>query len=94
MLRDLSPAQRELADYMSGLSERAYAAGWIERLEFKLWSAMSQRTPVLGSLQLAQEEVLRLHSLSDRCGGWITFDEKTEETFVPTSRWLALVEHA
>ena len=94
MLRDLSPAQRELADFMADLSERAYAAGWIDHLEFKLWAAMSQQTPVLGPLPLARDEVIRLRTLSERCGGWIYFDEKSEETCAPASYWSALVERA
>ena len=94
MLHDLSSAQRELADYMSALSERAYAAGWIERLEFKLWTAMSQDTPTLGSMPLTQDEILRLRALSERCGGWICFDEKREETFVPAGHWRAIVGNA
>lgn len=91
MLRDLPMAQRELAEYMSALSERAYAAGWMDRLEFMLWEAMHRQEPVLGSMPLTQEEVRRLRALSERCGGWIYFDEMTEETFVPVSRWLVLV---
>ncbi len=94
MLRDLSPPQRELAEFMSSLSERAYAAGWMNRLEFMLWETIHQREPLLGSMPLAKEEVLQLRALSQRCGGWIYFDEKTEETFIPANRWLALVSSA
>ena len=94
MLRDLSPPQRELAEFMSALSERAYAAGWMNRLEFMLWEAIHQQEPLLGSITLAKTEVLQLRAMSERCGGWIYFDEKTEETFIPASRWFALVGSA
>jgi hypothetical protein len=39
MLRDLTPAQLELAEYMSDLSEEAYCAGWMRDLEYALWDA-------------------------------------------------------
>ena len=37
MLRDLTPPQRQLADFMSDLSENAYCAGWMSGLEYALW---------------------------------------------------------
>jgi hypothetical protein len=40
MLRDLTPAQCELAKYMSDLSEEAYCAGWMQGLEYALWQVL------------------------------------------------------
>jgi hypothetical protein len=36
MLADLSLPQKELAEYMSSLSELAFLAGWMDGLEFAL----------------------------------------------------------
>jgi hypothetical protein len=90
MLADLSQSQRELAEYMSSISEDAYAAAWIEGLEFELWRAVEEIPFRYGHLQLTSVHAKRLKELSQNCGGWIRFDEKTEEQFVPFSVWLAL----
>ena len=37
MLRDLTDAQRELAEAMSDISEDAYCTGWMQDLEYGLW---------------------------------------------------------
>jgi hypothetical protein len=39
----LDHAQRQLADYMSDLSEEAYSAGWMNGLEYALWDALTGR---------------------------------------------------
>jgi hypothetical protein len=88
MLADLTPAQRKLAAYMSELSERAYYAGWMEGLEYALWRAVTVGPFQYGHLTLTAEHTQRLKALSEACGGWIKFDEDTEESFVPTARWL------
>lgn len=89
MLADLSESQRELANYMSTISEEAYAASWIEGLEFELWRAIQESPIPYGRLQLTSAHTKRLKELSQICGGWIRFDDTTEEQFVPFSVWLA-----
>jgi hypothetical protein len=32
----------------------------------------------------------RLRALSEKCGGWITFDDKDGEIFVALSEWTAM----
>jgi hypothetical protein len=71
MLSDLSAPQRELAEFMSALSERAYSAGWMEGLEFALWRAVSHGPFKYGQLELTVEHSHHLVELSKRCGGWI-----------------------
>jgi hypothetical protein len=94
MLNDLSGPQRELAVYMSALSEEAYHAGWMEGLEFDLWRAVVHGPFEYCRLQLTQDHVQRLIQLSEACGGWILFHASTEETFVALSDWLRLLEKA
>ncbi|HPG60519.1 MAG TPA: hypothetical protein PK586_00825 [Casimicrobium sp.] len=89
MLADLSQSERELAEYMSSISEDAYAAAWIEGLEFELWRAVQEIPFRYGRLQLTSVHAKRLKEMSQNGGGWIRFDEKTEEQFVPLSAWLA-----
>jgi hypothetical protein len=88
MLTDLTPEQRELADYMSELSECAYCAGWMQDLEYALWCAATEGAFRYGRLDLTSEHIQRLRALSDASGGWIRFDENLEESFVPTVQWV------
>ena len=92
MLRDLSSQQRELAEFMSSISERLYRAGWIDGLEFQLWRTASEERDELGQPEITKEEVRQLQELSARCGGWIVFDDQSEETFVPLPEWQVIVE--
>jgi len=88
VLTTLSSAQRELAVYMSELSERSFSAGWIEDLEHALWRSVTVGPFRYGQLVLTVEHASKLKSLSDACGGWIRFDETFEELFVPLKEWV------
>jgi hypothetical protein len=87
MIRDLTPQQRELAHYMSDLSEEAYCAGWMQGLEYALWEVMLGRRRSYGGLDLTDAQRTRLRELSDACAGWIIFDDDTGETWIPTAKW-------
>jgi hypothetical protein len=88
VLASLTPQQRELAVYMSELSEHAFSAGWMEGLEQALWRAVVSGPFRYGHLTLTIEHVQKLSALSKACGGWITFDDDLEECFVPLERWV------
>lgn len=88
MLASLTPQQRDLAVYMSELSELAYSAGWMEGLEQALWRGVTTGPFRYGHLTLTTEHVEKLKALSNACGGWITFDDHLEESFVPIEQWL------
>jgi len=66
MLADLSEPQRELAKYMASISEAAYAASWIEGLEFELWRAVQGGAFLYGRLQLTSVHMKRLKELTQR----------------------------
>ena len=87
MLADLNPEQRALANYMSEISETAWHAGWMAHLEHDLWQAITGGSNSFGQMVLSQEHLRKLISLSERCGGWIVFDDRSEETFVPIDEW-------
>jgi hypothetical protein len=82
----------ELREYMSELSESAYCAGWMKGLEFALWTAVLKGRLKYGQLQITQVHTNKLKELSERCGGWIVWDDESEETFVPLARWLKIYE--
>ncbi|MBV9493279.1 MAG: hypothetical protein JOZ54_03450 [Acidobacteria bacterium] len=87
MERDLTPAQRALAERMSEISEETYCAGWMMDLELDLWSLVLAGEGTYGGYSLTREEVAELRALSDACGGWIVFDDTTWETWVPLDEW-------
>jgi hypothetical protein len=87
LLASLTPQQRDLAVYMSELSEQAYSAGWMDGLEQALWRAVTTGPFRYGYLILTPAHVQKLKALSDACGGWIRFDDAQEECFVPIEKW-------
>ena len=72
---------------MSDLSEQAYYAGWMRDLEYALWEAVLGVRREYGRLELTEAPRMRLRELSDGCGGWIVFDDNTEETWLPRTEW-------
>jgi hypothetical protein len=85
-------AARDLAWLMSDYSEAAFCAGWIHDLEFFLWEA--QTGACLGFDGEPITKCLRdkLRELSDRCGGWIVWDDDFCETWVPLAEMTRMVE--
>lgn len=90
MLEDLNKEQLKLAEYMSELSELAYTAGWMDNLEFSLWNAMNNEITEYGRLVFNAEIIEHLRELSNKAGGWVVFDEKKDETFLPWKEWNIL----
>jgi hypothetical protein len=87
MISDLTPDQKALADAMSDVSEAAYSAGWMTGLEFALWGLLISGETRYGRASLKKEEVEGLRRLSEKCGGWIIFDDEKGEVFVPLADW-------
>jgi hypothetical protein len=83
----LTSAQQALAEYMSQLSEQAYAAGWIEGLEYALWKAVVAGPYKYGRQMLTGDHVRELRKLSEACGGWIRFSDVGDESFVSLDQW-------
>ncbi len=87
MYKNLNNAQRELAEYMSHLSEEAYYASWMKDLEFDLWDALEGKLRSYGRLTFNQEIISNLKRLSQASNGWIFFDEQEEENAVTFLEW-------
>ncbi len=90
----MQPAALELEQYMSELSEEAYCAGWMTGLEYALWNAVINGPRDYGRLPITDAHISKLKELSNRCGGWIVFDDETEETFIPLQEWQQKYEAA
>lgn len=78
-----------LEKLMSAISEEYWCAGWMHGLEYTLWDVVTgRRTGVC-----RPEEIEQLKYLSEKCGGWIFWDEQSKsEKFVPMQDWLRLYE--
>jgi hypothetical protein len=88
----MKPEEKQLADYMSHLSEQAYCASWMAGLEYVLWSAVVDGPRKYGRLEITGEHNATLKKLSDACGGWIMFADEKGETFVPLDEWIHIYE--
>ena len=75
---------------MSDISERCYYAGWMAGTEFVLWKTVVEGPQVWGHGTITEEDIATLHHLAQTTGGWIAWDENTEETFLPMPQWLQL----
>ncbi|MDX2109092.1 MAG: hypothetical protein SFY80_02510 [Verrucomicrobiota bacterium] len=87
MLSELTPDQRKLAEAMSEISEEAYYSGWQSRLEFALWHLLISGRAKYGRATLTTESIENLRTLSQKCGGWIVFDDHSEECFISMTNW-------
>lgn len=83
----MEPDATKLMEYMSELSEEAYYAGWMDGLEYALWTAVLEGSLKYGHFQITRTHTAKLRELSDRCGGWIVWDDATELTFMPMDQW-------
>lgn len=83
----MNPSAQTLTDYMSELSEEAHSAAWRAGLEFAHWRALTEGPRRYGHLDIAADHIAKLRKLSDTCGGWIIFDDKTHEAFVILEEW-------
>jgi hypothetical protein len=77
VLGDFSKAEEAqaavaLAKLMSAISERCYAAGWMDGTEFVLWDALARGPRDWGRDRITADDVAKLTELSDKSGGWIT----------------------
>lgn len=90
MIENLSGKAKELAEYMSDLSEEAYTAGWMDGLEYALWFAVENGPRIYGHLEICEQHIATLKRLSSEANGWIYFDHNCEETFIALEKWIKL----
>ena len=76
-----------LKKLMSEISEERWCASWLAGLEYILWDVVTgKRNDICGP-----DEIEQLKYLSEKCGGWIIWDEPAiGEKFVPMAEWLGL----
>jgi len=87
MRKDLSTEQRQLADFMSDISERCYSASWMANLEYVLWNSLITGPRKYGHDLITQEDINSLKQLSKMADCWIKFDGHLGETAINLTRW-------
>ena len=88
----LSTEAEALKDYMSELSEAAYSAEWYTGLEYALWNAVVSGPRQFGRVEIDSVHIRRLRDLSERCRGWIVFEGRDHETWMPIDEWCELFD--
>lgn len=94
MLYDLKGDAWLLAYTMSNISEVAWAAGWMQNLEYVLWHAVAEGPREWGRTLIDEEDIKALKILSARTGGWIYYDDEQEETYIPLTTWQSMFAQA
>ena len=90
MIEKLDGEVRVLAEYMSGISEEAYSASWMDGLEYALWYAVIHGPRIYGRVDITGDVILNLKKRSCGIDGWVYFDEVMGETFISREDWLIL----
>lgn len=72
---------------MSDISEEGWSAEWMVGLEHVLWHIVLNGPAKYGRVFVDEQLIQRLKDLSERTGGWIIFDEVTEETAILLAEW-------
>lgn len=72
---------------MSGLSQAIYAAGWMQDIEYELWSAIQPEGRIMRAVTARQRHLLRL--LSEEADGWWRYEDGP--VFVPMAEWERLI---
>ncbi|MFI7608486.1 hypothetical protein ACIBTV_25500 [Micromonospora sp. NPDC049366] len=98
MNQQLTGPALALGNLMSDISEDVYAAGWIQNNEWILWRALldwrkdgrAYWAPGTQHAHDITEYMPELDRLQRESGGWVWWLDGM--TFVPETRWLALVQ--
>jgi hypothetical protein len=80
-------AKQMLLELMTDLSEECFHAGWMDGLEYALWSAAQGGKPYkYGQCVISTEECRMLKLLSETAGGWWVW--RDDEVFLCLDEWL------
>lgn len=94
MMCDLKDDTWLLAYTMSNISERGWAASWMQNLEYTLWHAVLSGSRDCGRTLIDDDDIWVLKLLSARVGGWIYFDDEQGEVLLPLAKWQQEYEQA
>lgn len=81
-----------LRDRMSNISEWHYCAGWLDGLEYSLWSILGGAGDTrFGMHDVSHHDIAELARLADKSGGWWMWDEDLgAQVFIRLAEWRRL----
>jgi hypothetical protein len=82
----------QLAELMSDISERSFAAGWLNGTEYVLWDALLKGPRDWGRDRITADDIARLSQLSTAAGGWITYSINRPAKFIEMGEWKLMAE--
>jgi hypothetical protein len=68
-------------------TEWLHSAGWMDTLEFDLWDIINGGNREYGRHEVTQNDIDQLHSLSQKCGCWIIYDDVNDEKAIDLKSW-------
>lgn len=81
-------ARVALRDKMSDYSEDRWCAGWLDGLEYSLWSLVKD-----GAVLDVYDERCNFREMAEAVGGWFHWPEMADgPEFVEMSEWLQIYE--
>nr|WP_294946888.1 hypothetical protein [uncultured Mucilaginibacter sp.] len=83
----LTGIEKQLADFMSDISEDAYCSSWNYGLEYTLWDAVLNGECRYARHYITKENIEVMIKLSNECGCWIYFDDEKGQTPIPLDEW-------
>lgn len=82
-------AAERLCEFMSELSEFCWCSGWVDYCESQLWAFVTDGPGEWGLQSVGQRDVDELRRLSDKAGGWWTWDNAMDgNVFITRAEWL------
>lgn len=80
-------AQKLLLCRMEDMSEDYWCAGWLQNLEYSLWSFVVDGPGGFGLGYVDQQQADELRQLAEDAGGWWVWDMTEGRKFVPLDEW-------
>ena len=77
-----------LLSLMTGISEEAWCASWLNELEFILWRACHGAPAEYGHQTVTPRQAELLRLLSEEANGWWVYDSDHGPIFVTKEEWL------
>ncbi len=83
----MTPAAKELLEFMTCIATAAYPSGRQQHLEFALWYTVVNGPMSYGQYEITEPDIARLRELSYACDGWIVCRDGASPEWVPLREW-------
>ena len=78
----------ELKALINDICERCTGSRWKDNFDVDLWDMINGKKCLdYENDKITKDEILAISNLSERAGGWITWSDDKEETFITFDEW-------